>query len=473
MANDPSTEIPAVTEMREDWVIVDALMGGTKAMRKAGTKFLPKWPKEEQDAYDSRLKASTLLPAYSETVQNMTGRVFAEPIGLGDKVPEQVKDYSTNIDRQGNNLQVWSQSLFSGGLSHGLCHVLVDYPQTASADGTTSVITKADEIAAGVRPYAIIIRPEQVLGWKSESTGGEHVLSQFRFMESVEEADPENDFVTKPVNQVRVLEPGKWSTYRKAKAEGGKEEWRLYQEGVTTLDKIPLATFYTKRTGFMTATPPLMELAHLNIKHWQSQSDQDNILHIARVPMLAVIGIEDDKWELKVGTSTATKLPLEGDMKWVEHTGKAIDSGRTSLQDLIDDMRIAGAKLLHKEKQATKTAAQAEEEAAQEMSPLETMAGQLEDCLDQVLQLFAEWMKLPEGGNVQVNGNFDVDYAPDTTLPLLKGMVDARYLSQETLFKEVQRRGVLNGDLKWEEEREKIGEQGPSLGVLGRTNGNG
>ena len=466
MANDPSTAIPAVVDMQEDWVIVDALMGGTKAMRKAGTKFLPKWPKEEQDAYDSRLKASTLLPAYSETVQNMTGRVFAEPIGLGDKVPEPIKEYSTNIDRQGNNLQVWAQNLFSGGLSHGLCHVLVDYPQTAAPDGTTSVVTKADEIAAGVRPYAIIIRPEQVLGWKSESAGGEHVLSQFRFMESVEEADPDNEFVTKAVNQVRVLERSLWTTYRKVKTDGGKEEWQVHETGVTTLDKIPLATFYTKRTGFMTATPPLMELAHLNIKHWQSQSDQDNILHIARVPMLAVIGIDDEKWELKVGTSTATKLPREGDMKWVEHTGKAIDSGRQSLQDLIDDMRIAGAKLLHKEKQATKTAAQAEEEAAQEMSPLETMAGQLEDCLDQVLQLFAEWMKLGEGGNCQVNGNFDVDYAPETTLPLLKGMVDSGYLSQETLFKEVQRRGVLNGDLKWDEEKAKIAEQGPALGAL-------
>ncbi|MFP5422660.1 MAG: DUF4055 domain-containing protein [Gammaproteobacteria bacterium] len=467
MANDPSTEIPAVTEMREDWVIVDALMGGTKAMRKAGTKFLPKWPKEEQDAYDSRLKASTLLPAYSETVQNMTGRVFAEPIGLGDNVPDPLKDYSTNIDRQGNNLQVWSQSLFSTALANGLCHVLVDYPQTAAPDGSTSIVSRADEIAAGVRPYAIIIRPEQVLGWKSESTGGEHVLSQFRFMESVEEADPDNEFVTKQVAQVRVLEPGKWATYRKGKGEGGKEEWQLYEEGTTTLDKIPLATLYTKRTGYLSATPPLMELAHLNIKHWQSQSDQDNILHIARVPMLAVIGIEDETWEMKVGTSTATKLPLEGDMKWVEHTGKAIDSGRQSLQDLIDDMRIAGAKLLHKEKQATKTAAQAEEEAAQEMSPLETMAGQLEDCLDQVLQLFAEWMKLPEGGNCQVNGNFDVDYAPETTLPLLLNMAGAGRLSNETLFAEYQRRGVLSDDLDWETEKEKIEAQGVSLGMAG------
>lgn len=38
--------------------------------------------------------------------------------------------------------------------------------------------------------------------------------------------------------------------------------------------------------------PPLIELAHLNVKHWQSQSDQDNILHVIRVPILVRIGIQ-------------------------------------------------------------------------------------------------------------------------------------------------------------------------------------
>ena len=38
--------------------------------------------------------------------------------------------------------------------------------------------------------------------------------------------------------------------------------------------------------GFMTAHPPLMDLAWLNLAHWQSASDQRHILHVARVPIL-------------------------------------------------------------------------------------------------------------------------------------------------------------------------------------------
>lgn len=464
MSDDPSKTLPAVDAMREDWAVVDPLMGGTRAMRCAGVKLLPKWPKEEQCDYDVRLRQSTLLPAYSETVKNMTGRVFAEPIMISDDVPEPIKVLTENLDRQGNSLQVWAQSFFSQALSHGLCHALVDYPMTTDAQGNQTIVTRADELAAKVRPYVVMIRPQQVLGWRSSSAGGEHVLKQFRYIESVEEDDGE--FGTKCVVQIRVLEPGKWRTYRLTGDEKAGKAWTAYEEGSTTLNSIPLTTFYTGRTGYMTATPPLLELAHLNVKHWQSQSDQDNILHVARVPMLAIIGVDDITWELKVGTASATKLPKEGDMKWVEHTGKSIEAGRTSLQDLEDQMRIAGAKLLQKDKQATKTATQAEDEAAQEMSPLQTMAGQLEDALDQILQYFAEYAKQPSGGHVQVSGNFDIDFAPETTLPLLLNMANQSRLSNETLFVELQRRGVISADRNWETEKERLEEQGPALGAM-------
>nr|WP_286948267.1 DUF4055 domain-containing protein [Pseudomonas sp. UBA6718] len=472
MANDPSTVSPAVKAMREDLAVVAPLMGGTKAMRDAGETLLPKFPKEEAPEYKCRLARSTLLPAYSETVQNMTGRVFAEPITLGDDTSDTIKAYAENIDQQGNNLQVWSQVYFAEALANGLCHALVDYPSTTDEEGRKLYPTRAAEMSSGVRPYTVTIKPGQVLGWKSETRNGAEVLTQFRYMESVEEQDPENEFGTKQVQQIRVLEPGLWRTFRKQKGQGGKDEWVQYATGTTSLDVIPLVTYYTKRTGFMTATPPLMEVAHLNVKHWQSQSDQDNILHVARVPMLAIIGVDAPGQDaapgsaITVGTSQATYLPPSGDMKFVEHTGKAIEAGRQSLLDLEDQMRMAGAKLLQKEKQATKTAAQAEEEAAQELSPLETMAGSLEDAIDQILQFFALWIGEKEGGHVQVNGNFDVDYAPETTLPLLKGMVDSNYLSVETLFREVQRRGVLNGDIQWEEEQQRISDQGPRLGTL-------
>lgn len=169
---------------------------------------------------------------------------------------------------------------------------------------------------------------------------------QVRYMESVEVADGE--FGVKCVDQVRVLEPGSWRTYRKPENGGA---WVQEGQGSTNLTYIPWVTFYTGRTGPMTAKPPLLELAHLNVKHWQSQSDQDNLLHVARVPLLFVF-TDNEEFQLTISSASATRMPKDGNAKYVEHTGAAITAGRDSLNDLVDDMRMAGAKLLQKDKQA-------------------------------------------------------------------------------------------------------------------------
>ena len=72
------------------------------------------------------------------------------------------------------------------------------------------------------------------------------------------------------------------------------------------------------------------------------------------------------------------------------------------MEDLEQQMRQAGAKLLRAENTSTKSVDQTNEERMQEHSPLYTMANSLEDALDNVLQIMADWLGLPEGGNVDV-----------------------------------------------------------------------
>jgi hypothetical protein len=440
--------------MRAYWDIVAPLMGGTSAMRAAGKALLPQFPAEQDDTYKERLALSTLLPVYAETVNNMTSRVFAEPLQLGEDVSDDIKTLCSDIDLAGNDLNSWSVDLFRNGLSHGLCHALIDYQPTRDTEGNPLYKTRAEEIAAGVRPYAVIVKPDQVLGWRFVAGR----LMQIRYMESVEV--PDGEFGTASIQQVRVLEPGVWRTYRKPDKSGA---WEIHGQGTTSLSYIPWVTFYTGRTGALTAKPPLLELAYLNVKHWQSQSDQDNLLHVARVPLLFVF-TSDEQFKLAISSGSATRMPKDGNAKYVEHTGAAIEAGRTSLQDLIDEMRMAGAKLLQRDKQQVKTAAQANEEAAQELSPLARLAGQFSDCIAQILQIFADYRGASEGGHVEMRGNFDSDFAPEVSLPSLISMATAGKISDETLYSEMQRRGVISDELDWTKELARILTQ-PSKGV--------
>lgn len=451
-SNDPSQTIPAVDAMRQDWAIVAPLMGGTKAMRAAGKSITEQWPDEDDESYRLRVGRSVLLPAYAETINNNTSRVFADPLQLGDDVPEAIAELCADVDMGGNDINTFCVDWFRTALSDGLCHVMIDYPQAGELQ------TLADEQAVGVRPYAVRINPERVLGWRSE--GGK--LTQFRFTESVEV--PDGEFGVAAVQQIRVLEPGLWRTYRRPEKGG---QWAIYDEGQTSLGYVPVVTFYTGRTGFMTARPPLLELAHLNVKHWNEQSDQDKAVRFARIRLAAIIGVDEDVMSrIKISSDCMLTLPRDADIKVVQGSAESVEVGQSSLDKIVEQMRMAGAKLLQKDKQQTKTAAQANEEAAQELSPLARMASQFADRIAQMLQIFADYRGLPDGGAVEMRGNFEQDFAPETTLPLLLNMASAGKLSDETLFAEMQRRSVISDEYNWQEEQERIASQGPALGVI-------
>lgn len=448
-----ATPSKAVLAMRAAWDLSDALLGGTDAMRSAGQAYLPKWPAEDEKSYEERLKTAVLFPAYQRTVATLTGKPFSKPVTIGEDVPEELKGYCENIDLEGRNLHTFASDVLERALGLGMSFVLVDFP--VRPDG---VRTQADEQKAGLRPYAVHIHPRQVLGWKQRKHGGQWSLAQFRFMEAIEEDD--GAYAAREVEQVRVLEPGKWQTHRK----NDKGEWVLHEEGTTTLKYIPLAVAYGQRTGFMSARPPLLEVAHLNVAHWQSASDQQTVLHVARVPILAAIGVEDT-FSLVVGAQTAVCLPTNADLKFVEHTGAAIEAGAKDLKDLEERMRQAGAELLVLQPGKV-TATQVQTENAVGMCALQRITLALQDALNLALDYTAMWLKEPTAGTLTLFNDFGVASLAEASAQLLQERNLAGKLSDETTHREFQRRGIISADVDWDKERQRIEDRGPALGTL-------
>jgi hypothetical protein len=334
-------------------------------------------------------------------------------------------------------------------LSHGITGILVDYPKA------TGVRTKAEENAAGIRPYWVHIHAGNILGWRSKRINGAEVFTQLRLLEQVIEDDGE--FGEKEVEQVRVLTPGAWATYRESEKpdpKTNKPEWILHEEGVTTLDVIPFVPIYGRRTGFMTAVPPLLELAHMNVEHWQSKSDQQTILHVARVPILFGKGLDGQPVIVGAG-SMVTVDSDKADLKYVEHTGAAIEAGRLSLLDLEDRMRQVGAELLViKPGKTTVAQTVAENEAG--MCALQRLIEDVEDGIDQALSLTALWIKEAKGGNVQIFKDFGVATLAEASIDLLRDMnVDGTF-SDESLFNEAKRRGYISPETTWDDEKVRI-----------------
>lgn len=97
-------------------------------MRRAGPLYLPPHPNETEDAYDARLRRTTLLNVLEDSIDNACARLFDEQVKLGGQIPPELLDWAKNIDLAGATLHEFCDMAMHHALADGQVHILVDFP---------------------------------------------------------------------------------------------------------------------------------------------------------------------------------------------------------------------------------------------------------------------------------------------------------------------------------------------------------
>jgi len=431
-----------------------ALMGGSDAMRLAGKTYLPKFKAELDEDYKARLASSWLFNGMRKTVKDMTGRVFAKPIEITEG-PERLKEFADDINMQGQDLSAFASDVFKDGFVPGISFIMVDAPRR---EGET---TRQQATTLGLRPYMVHLTVENILGFKTEMFNNVLALSMLRIMESVTEDDPKDEFTQIKIDQVRVLTRFEGVVSVRIYRKNDKDKWLIHDEYLTNAEEITVIPFYAQRTGFFVGEPVLEDLADVNIAHWQSQSDQRNILHFARVPILFASGRGDDEPLVISASQAVTSRDADAKLSWVEHSGQAIGAGRTDLKDLEFQMQALGLQLLV---ESNETATGAALDAVKETSTLSMMADNLKDALEQALAWMAFYAGLPEESiTVEVNKDFGITALTAQEVQVMQTDVSLGLLSKEAYYEERKRRGFLRPDLDTETDMDAISEEMPDL----------
>lgn len=432
-----------------------ALMGGTDAMRSKGETYLPKFPSESDEAYKARKNSTFLFNGYKKTVRDMTGKVFDKPVELTEGAPAKLKAWCENADLQGRDLSAFAKDVFKKGYDAGISYIMVDAPRREGE------VTQAQAERQNLRPYLVHLTVEDVLGWKTAVIGNVTVLSQLRIMETVQKDDPEDEFKSASLQQVRVLDRAPDGVTVRLFRQNEKKEWAEAERYKSAAKEITVIPFYAERTGFFIGEPVLEDLADVNIAHWQSQSDQRNILHSARVPILFAAGRDDEApLVISAGSATTSRNP-NARLEWIEHSGAAIESGRQDLKDLEFQMEALGLQLLVARAQSATGEAL---DAAKETSQLSMMADSLKDALEQAMVWMGFYGGLGDtGAAVSVNKDFGVSLLTAQELTAMIAAVNNGHMSRETFLEEMKRRGFVRADLDTEAELDRLSETVPDL----------
>lgn len=458
----PDSPSAAYKAMCPRWEVINCLLGGTEAMRAAGTKFMPQHPEESDKRYFERLECNVLLNMTELTLDSLAGQPFREAINTSDDVPPAIEEVIfPDVDLQGNNLDVFCRQWFRDGLGKAFSHVLVEFPRVQpKEDGKAR--TLEDDRKENLRPYWVHIPPENVIFAYAEMINGVETLLQVRIMESVTSLSADG-WEEVCIPQIRVLTPGLVRLFQKQKVKGGKEQWVEVEQWPTGLTYIPFVTFYADREDFMFGKPPLLDLAYLNVAHWQSSSDQRSVLTVARFPMLAASGVDmdDPGTKIVVGPYQLLASPAaEGKFYYVEHGGAAIDSGQKDLEALEKRMSAYGGQFLV-ERSGNATATARALDSAESSSDLQSIVLVFQDAVAQVIQITSDWMKLgtDNAGTVDLFKDYSVAEMDAAGLTSLEAARTRKDLSRKAYLNELQRRKILDEEFDQEEDATLLEEE--------------
>lgn len=412
----------------EERHLLRTLRGGTKTMRDAGEKYLPKETAESKESYAARLKRSVLFNGTTRAIAANAAKPFSVPVGVSATITGQedlVSSYEKNLDGKGSSATAIGRKAILETLWDGASYLMVDAPK------------------AGGRAYCYLMQGSDILGFAFDED------EQLIYLRILEKSVVVSGFDEAEIQKVR-----EW------KIEGGQCYWRLHQQTEAGTDdfvivqdwtifavaEIPLIPIFADNvpSGELFCPPPFIDLAYLNLQHWQESSDQSNILHVARVPILFGSGLDQDA-TIKIGVEHAILGSQGSDLKFVEHTGAAIGAGRQSLQDIELRMQIYGYEMLAN-RGAAETATGRSLQANENNSQIAAIAQGLQDALKKAFWFLGKFNLISD---LQVDVSVCTDYGVTISVEELNALSTARQmgdLSHDDYLKELKRRGILRAD---------------------------
>ena len=435
----PFTRTRAVLDMMKGWEIMKAVTEGTEYLRQNSEAFLPLEPRAAYDAYLARVNRSVFSPFTQRLIRAATGLVLRKPITLtGD--PYWTEMFKMNVDGCGSDLDEYARRVLMCSLIYGQSHILVDYPAPSGA------LSLAEERQQNRRPNWIEVDPTNLYGWRLDRESNYGNLVQVRLAEKA--VLPDGQFGEKVYDQIRVIEPGSYRIFRKKEQieemydvadnsitgnfEMGSadKDYKQVETGSFSLGEIPLVTIYSGKTDNLVSKPPLLDIAYLNLAHFQRQADLIHSLHVASQPMLVMEGYDDQTKDLAISVNYAMATQPGNKVYYVEPASSAFDAQSAEIKELQMQMATLGISTLSQQKFVAESADARRLDRVDTNSMLAMVSMELEQKLQKCFNLSAQYVGI-EPPEVKISRDFDIERLIGQDIAALTSLFDQQVIDRE------------------------------------------
>lgn len=467
--------------MERYWNKVDAVLDGIEGMKLHFDEFLPRFRDEEPEDYKFRTSCAVMSNVYADIAESLTGKPFEQMVELvtdqaddQGTIPEEIRDFTYNVDGAGSNLTVFASQVFFNGINNAIDWILVDHDKTDAP-----VLSIADARARGLRPYWTHIRARNILDVQSKMVGSDEVLTYVKIFEP---GDPDHIRIFQRFDNLdeagRMITEVTWQLWRKVVNDTTKaKEYVMVDSGPISIGQIPMVPFITgRREGRQWRfTPPMRAAVELQIQMFKQETGLEHATQLTAYPMLAANGIKppigrDGKPQTKIAVGPNRVLwspPRDdggpaGNWAYVEPGSESLKFLEARLESTERRLRELGRQPLTASS-SNITVITAAVAAGKAKSAVKAWALMLSNALENALLLTSKWMGLEYDPTVHVFAEFD-DYMEGQDLDALDKARARGDISHETFTEELKRRNVLSSNFTIERERARLLEDVPAGG---------
>lgn len=404
--------------------------------------------KEPTTAYRDRLSRSRFDNRFEPAIRGHAGLLSS--FTLNDDVAASIVENTNNIDNQGNSLHTFFNEADQMVLRDGWCGIYVDFPKFDA-----QIQSQEDFLRSDRRPYLVAIDCRNILNWRTSDINGEQFLEEVVIRET--RLEPHGRFGQKEAIYYRVLTPGAYEVFQIVSNQNGNWQLIKKEEGETSLSRIPLVYYSVSQSELFAAKPPLLNLARLNIEHFQKRSQLNEVLRKCNLPVPVRKGLIKNATDLKsappvvIGPNSAIDIPVDGDFYFAEPSGAAIEWTKKDIADLEVAMdRLSLAFLTGGE--SNKTATEVLLNTAQTSASLKGMQIRKASAIEQIFSYWAGYTGEENGGTVVIDASIlQLPLSPEQT-NRLESLAQTGFISQETLLSELKIGKVLSANFDIQKE---------------------
>lgn len=458
---------PDIETMVPYWEKVSDILEGTQAIKNGGVKYLPKFPDENINDYEFRLTVGKFTNIYRDVTEGLASKPFQDEISLlgAEKRPKELIDFAEDVDGFGSNLTTFAALTFFNAINYGIDWIFIDYPTVQNPDN----VTIAEAKQRNLKPFWVHILGKNVLDVKTRMQGSKQIITYFRCQEPGYGDEPMH------VREFIETENGiEWKLYVKITNDKGEDEFIVVEEGMLSIDFIPVVPFITGRRdgNSFKIYPPLSDAADLQITLYQNESALEYIKVLACYPMLATDGTKPPKGtdgkpkKLRTGPNTVMYGVEKsngdgGTWHYVEPQANSLEFLQKNIDKTKNDLRELGRQPLTamSTQLTTVTTSIA---AGKAKSAVTAWSYGLKDALENALLITMKWMGIDYEPEINVYTGFDNVLDDGSDIEELGKARERGDISVETYWDELKRRKILSPEFDIEEERKRLLDEIPA-----------